>query len=435
MRSRPRSTALLASAAILLAACGSGDDSSSATTAAPAESTPPATEPAVTDPPATDPPVTEPPATDPPATDPPVTEPPATDPPVTDPPDVEIDFGTGRGTYDVGVQTFTLPDFTGRERDLTVDVWFPLAEGTDGPLHQYTLIPGTYYESPAAITATPDTMSTDGPFPLVVYSHGSGGLRYIHSDYTEAIASNGYVVAAVDHTGNTAADDLLGTRDDAEVFALNRPTDVTALIDGLLDPTRAETVGLVANIDPESIAVTGHSFGGFTAFATVSGYDNSIGTYEPDGRVDAIIPLAPASGPALLSDERLAAVDVPVLMLVGTDDEATPADPNITRPWNISPATPAYRAELVAAEHETFTDVCDYIAFLPTLPEANAAVVETIEAREGAGCAADDMPIERAKSITNTLAVAFLNQIFKGGEPLTADLVDEQPDVIFQARP
>ena len=49
-----------------------------------------------------------------------------------------------------------------------------------------------------------------GPFPVVIYSHGSGGLRYIASDYTEAIASYRYIVVAPDHTGNTAVDRLVG---------------------------------------------------------------------------------------------------------------------------------------------------------------------------------------------------------------------------------
>ena len=47
---------------------------------------------------------------------------------------------------------------------------------------------------------------TKGPFPLVVYSHGSGGQRYVSAFLTEALAARGFVVAAADHTGNTALD-------------------------------------------------------------------------------------------------------------------------------------------------------------------------------------------------------------------------------------
>jgi len=93
------------------------------------------------------------------------------------------------GPYDVGVTTITIDGDT--DRPLTVDVWFPIADVGDAPLHQYTLIPDVYYESPIAVTATADQIAPGGPYPLVVYSHGSGGLRYIASYYTEAIASYG----------------------------------------------------------------------------------------------------------------------------------------------------------------------------------------------------------------------------------------------------
>ena len=109
----------------------------------------------------------------------------------------------GAGPYDVGVVTIEIAN-AANERPLTVDVWMPLVDGTTGDPHEYTLIAGSYYPSPEAISATPDALATDGPFPLVLYSHGSGGLRYIHSSYTETIASHGYVVVAPDHTGNTA---------------------------------------------------------------------------------------------------------------------------------------------------------------------------------------------------------------------------------------
>ena len=180
------------------------------------------------------------------------------------------------GPYDVGVTTITID--TDTDRPLTLDVWFPVDDTGDAPLNQYTLIPGVYYESPVAVAGA-ELVVAEGSFPLVVYSHGSGGLRYIASYYTEAIASHGYVVAAPDHTGNTAADRLLGAEADFDVTALNRPNDVVATIDAMLDPSN---VGLVGSIDTESIAVTGHSFGGFTSLAVAGGYENPIGSFVVD---------------------------------------------------------------------------------------------------------------------------------------------------------
>ena len=186
------------------------------------------------------------------------------------------------------MQTITVTDAS-RNRPLTVDVWFPIDGATDLPAHQYTLLPGVYYESPTAVDADATMVASGGPFPLVVYSHGSGGLRYLDSNYTEAIASHGYVVAAPDHTGNTAIERLSNTEDEFDTIALNRPQDVSAVIDALIDPADPEAAGFAAAVDPEQIAVTGHSFGGFTAYAMASGYTNSLGTFEADPRVDAII--------------------------------------------------------------------------------------------------------------------------------------------------
>ncbi|HEX6061838.1 MAG TPA: hypothetical protein VF001_07185, partial [Candidatus Limnocylindria bacterium] len=45
-----------------------------------------------------------------------------------------------------------------------------------------------------------------GRYPLVLYSHASFGHRRQSSSLTSHLAAHGYVVAAVNHTGNTAAD-------------------------------------------------------------------------------------------------------------------------------------------------------------------------------------------------------------------------------------
>lgn len=426
-----RLTPLLVSIAVVAAACG-GSDSSEPT----ADDTTPSTE----APPATDPPATEPPSTEPPATDPPATEPPSTEPPATDPPEAELAAFTpiDEGPYAVGVQTITVTDVE-RERPLTVDVTFPLAEGSTGEPQRYTFITGDYYESPRAIAATAEQIAPDGPFPLVVYTHGSGGLRYIHSDYTETLASHGYVVVAADHTGNTAVDQFLEQQDDRETIAYNRPRDVQVLLDQMFNPESLETVGFVASVDPERVAVTGHSLGGYATYAVASGMSNAAGSIEPDPRIDALIPLAPALGdgdPAtsLLTDEQLAQVDVPTLVMVGTDDSSTPPSPNVDRAVEFTQSDPLYRVDLVAAEHQSFTDVCDYLEFFPTLENPTDAVIEIIDSFAEQGCSDGDMPIERVKDITNTFAVTFLDSIFKGGEMLTAENTEMPDDVIFATR-
>jgi predicted dienelactone hydrolase len=418
--------AILAAIALVAAACASSDTDSVPATDAPSSvetELPVVTQSSVeTEPPATESPVD---------TDPPTTEPPVeTDLPVTEP---DITLGDSFGSYEVGVQTIMVPDSTGGGRDLTVDVWFPLSQDIDGdfPPQQYTLLPGTYYESPSAVAATAESIATDGPFPLVIYSHGSGGLRFIHSNYTEALASHGYIVAAADHIGNTAVDRLADSETPGAVTAFNRPNDVTRVIDAFLDPENVETVGFVANLNPSQIAVTGHSFGGFTAYAMASGFENENGEFVADERVGAIIALAPAASEALLSDERLASIGIPTLVVGATDDGTTPIDPNVTRPWELTSSDLSYRLDLTAAEHETFTDICAYLAFLPTLEAPAQIVVDTLEARTEAGCDADDMPIERAQAITNTFAISFLDSIFKGGTPIALDDVDEQTDFVY----
>ena len=379
------------------------------------------------------------------------------------------------GPYDVGITTITINGDS--ERPLTVDVWFPLDDAAGATAHEYTLIPGLVDVSDLAVDAEPTAMSADGPFPLVVYSHGSGGLRYIASDYTETIASYGYIVASADHTGNTALDDLLCTRTTGPVNALNRVNDVEAVIDAMLDPQSTETAGLVANVDAEKIAVTGHSVGGFTTFAAVTGYENDLGSVAADDRIDAIIPLAPAIGgdrppadqstttttgpervdpcasatatPAptpeeieaarnrkSITDEQLASITVPAMVIVGTDDVATPVEPNVTRAWEFSNSEPFYRVELVAAQHYSFTNACHY--FLDLFPTWSADLqtltARLLESQAAQGCGDGIMDIERAQDLTNTFAITVLDSIFRGTpmiDPATTEIPD---DVIFMSK-
>ena len=320
-------------------------------------------------------------------------------------------------------------------RPLTVDVWFPLAASVDKTTlspQRYSLLPEVYYQSPTALVAKADQLDTTEKFPLVVYSHGSGGLRYIHSSYTEALASNGYVVVAPDHTGNTAVERITNGSAPANEIAFNRPQDVRRVIDAFLDPAHPTAGPYASHIDADKVVVTGHSFGGFTTIALAAGFTNDLGTTLVDKRVKAIIPIAPAASKELLPDTTLSSISVPMMVLVGTNDKTTPVDPNVTRLWSLSKNALAYRVELVAGQHQTFTDICAYQTFLPKLANVPEVITKTIDSFAAEGCAPGDIGARRAAELTNSYVIRFLDQVFRNGPALSATA--NPKDVIFAAR-
>ena len=407
---RSRLIALTIVAAVTIAACGSDDDTAETapTTEAATETTDVAAE--TTDAPEETTPETTGAASQ--TTEPAVAELPAFEP----------------GPYDVGVQTITIN--ADSDRPLTVEVWFPVTDGTTAPAYEYTLLPGAFYESPFAIDAAPAAIATDGPFPLVVFSHGSPAVRILYTNFAEAIASAGYVVAAPDHTGNTVFDLFAGTTTDRETNAFNRPLDVQAVITAMTDPASTETAAFVGSVDPDAIAVAGQSAGGYTAYATVAGHTNEIGTVERDERVDAIITLAPSSGG--ISDDEFATIRQPALVIAGTADDTTPIEPNVTRPWELSASSPHHRVDLIDGEHQSFTDFCEFAAFFPTMETPPPdLIVDTVDDFGAESCAPDVMPSERAHDLTNTFTVAFLDSVFRDGEMIDPDTTKSPDDVIF----
>jgi predicted dienelactone hydrolase len=303
------------------------------------------------------------------------------------------------GPYEVGLTTFTAADPARPGRALTMDVWYPSDAGSSSG-------------SPASLDLLVTDIALPGVrrdadvapgerFPLVVFSHGSGGVRFQSWFLLQALASHGYVVVAPDHAGNTSLDLLMGTSEPFPVVASNRPRDVSFAIDQMLARSSEPTDLLAGAVDGSRIAVAGHSFGGFTALAVAGGY----GGLAPDERVDAIIPIAAASG--ALSDAELAAVDVPTLLLAGVSDETVPLDAAAERPWAEISGSPAWRVDVDRAGHNSFTNVCDLLdalvgAGLP--PTLLAFLVSSAEE----ACAPSLIPIEDAHRLTVQYSLAFL---------------------------
>jgi dienelactone hydrolase len=115
-----------------------------------------------------------------------------------------------------------------------------------------------------------------GRHPLVVFVHGAGSHPFFYADYLRSLAAGGYVVVAP--TMPSSANSSLG----AFTTLPLQPGLVRDIINGLT--TLPSPVA--ARVDPERIAVAGHSLGGMTALGI--GYHDCCA----DDRVDGVISIA-----------------------------------------------------------------------------------------------------------------------------------------------
>ncbi len=262
-----------------------------------------------------------------------------------------------RGEYVVGTRNDTIED---ADRPLSLTLWYP-ALNPDGAEVSATYNYSGFNFSGSALRDAPADDSA-APYPLVLFSHGSGGFRFQSLFLVEHLTSHGFVVAAVDHPTNTLAESLNESAFD-EALAANyayRPLDLQRVVEYL-----AASDDPIANIiDTEQIALSGHSFGGYTALAAAGGQLNfdqlaqfcddpnildalkdsvcflqadetdvaDVFGYDeaPQGAwpavtiegVDALIALAPWNGP-IFDTDSVSEINVPSLFIVGSEDAVT----------------------------------------------------------------------------------------------------------------
>jgi predicted dienelactone hydrolase len=124
-------------------------------------------------------------------------------------------------------------------------VWYPCAE-------QAAEVPVAIF----ILKGVQDCPISGEHLPLVAASHGRGGSLLGNHDTAETLADNGFVVAAINHPGDTALD--LSRSGELSVF-VERPTDIKRLIDFM-----TSTSAFAASIDRDRIGFFGFSRGGYT---------------------------------------------------------------------------------------------------------------------------------------------------------------------------
>lgn len=301
------------------------------------------------------------------------------------------------GPFLVGLRTLELFDpsrlntkGTG-PRPVTVEVYYPTTlAAVAGKAHDIATILGIPV---ATVPAWRDVAVRPGTYPLVAFSHGNNGTRIQSFFFGAHLASHGYIVVSPDHHGNTFPDTLSGLIDPA--VATNRPLDMSFVITQMLAFNADPSSVWHDAIDPTKIGASGHSFGGFTAFALAGG--DTV-----DTRVKAILPQAPA---APFPDSFFQSIHIPVLIIGGSIDETTPFPANQQHPFDVLPsgAPVVALAEIADAGHFTFSDFCEVdrtlLGFLGGFGEA---------------CEPRHIPFRQGHDITNYLALNFFDATLRG---------------------
>ncbi|ELY2785503.1 alpha/beta fold hydrolase [Cronobacter turicensis] len=327
----------------------------------------------------------------------------------------------------IGFHQFTVD--SPATRPLDVAVWYPTLDNrpseTVGDNIVFT-----------GVKVQRDASPAPGTHPVLLLSHGFGGNWRNLNWLAQAMAEQGYIVAAVDHPGTTTRN-----KQPAQAQALwQRPHDLTRVLDALIaSPEKTGTP------DEQRIAAAGHSLGGWTVMELAGGRfsasrfmtdceshlqlggckvartlgidlpeaEHQLAQSQRDSRIRAVVSLdlGLARG---FTPQSLAKVGIPVLVMsAGADSDDVPAALESGYLVHGLPGRLVRAVSVAGATHFSFMQLCK--------PGA-AAVIDAQEPGEGIVCH-DGAGFSRAaihQQLTAQIS-AFLNQAL-GYQPPRGDI-------------
>ncbi|WP_405164177.1 alpha/beta hydrolase [Nocardia sp. NBC_01499] len=322
------------------------------------------------------------------------------------------------GGFAVGRNTLVLVDAARNDpwvpslpRELMVSMYYPAHQGGGARAPYATdaesrlMIDGMGLKgvpvqalSKAGTNAEVDAAPVAGSYPLVVLSPGFTAPRFTLTALSEELASRGYVVAAVDHAGESFGTEFPGGRistcvacdriaegGSLTLMAETRARDTAFLLDRLTGPSASWPHAHL--IDATRIGMAGHSIGGASAAAAMAIDPRVRAGVNMDGSFQGVVP-------------ALGLGDRPFLML-GADGQTSPGgqDPSWDEAWTRLHGWKRWLT-LVGADHDSFAD---------TGALAEQAGMPGEAALRGG----------RAVDLTRTFVAAFFDQHLRGiGQPI-----------------
>jgi len=265
----------------------------------------------------------------------------------------------------------------------------------------------------------------EGPFPILLHSHGFGGYYLFESRYMAHIASWGFVVAAPDHQERSLAGQLSasgGFNPDADVTDLRNTLDV-------VKRANVDDTPLRGAIDTARVGVSGHSAGGSAAMR-----------FGTDPAIATIIGKAPAAPVQLPESARRGGADAQTMgsmVRQGLDSVTPPTKPVLLIAADKDGAialtsveaqfewlrSPKRLVVLENAGHNAFTDLCGPIRSqggLMQYADKLPALVGLFRLGED-GCVDGMTAPEKSEAVVNHTTVAHLRHVF-GMDPSEASL-------------
>jgi predicted dienelactone hydrolase len=197
-------------------------------------------------------------------------------------------------------------------------IWYPCA-GEPQPVALGKLAVAADF----SLMGVKDCTVNGAKLPLIILSHGRGAWFGAHHDTAEALADAGFVVAAINHPGDSGSDS--SRRNSLSVLA-SRPVDMIRLLNFMLHDWKDR-----GTIDPARIGLFGFSNGGYTGLVLIgvtpdfrriadfcqdktgecAQLHNGEAAPNPphDARIKAAVIVDPASG--TFTRDNLAAIKIP----------------------------------------------------------------------------------------------------------------------------
>jgi predicted dienelactone hydrolase len=335
-----------------------------------------------------------------------------------------------RGIFRVGVKTVKLTDAT-RNRPLTLEVWYPAKIEASAEKSVYkSTVGATPYSVQARAGRDAPALEAAPKFPLIVYSHGQPGSRMQAHYLLEHLASQGFVVAALDHTGSTHAD---VTQESYATGLVDRPLDILF--------AATEIPKQFPSSDANNIGLLGYSYGGYSSLnaagigldsANLAAYCKRTNNEGPcflqsfftpleaargakvvkaDPRIKAVFVMAPYGIP-WLSPQAFADMRVPLFVGGGSADTVATYNRDALEAFKMSGSKNKYLLTLEAATHNPWI-VCP--------PDVK------VNAQDSERCSEPNWDHAKSHEITKLFAAAFFGRFLNNKadlEPyLTAQLI------------